>query len=324
MSIISIIVPVYKVEKYIGQCVESILSQTYTDFELILVDDGSPDRSGAICDAYAERDPRVRVIHKENGGVSSARNVGLDVAKGEYVTFVDSDDWLSPSFLADAAEACWTQGLGLFMSGFIRVWQDGRTESSCTPREIGSAKAFLREEDYTQLLEANYIASPWAKLFCRDLIGDTRFPSDMRFGEDLTFVFALLEKQPRCLAVSTAYYCYRATENSLTSLYDEAKLRDVLQTYRVLLRFAERHGFASDFLDFVKRRWLEDLGVLQSMILNSALPPRKQYALLTVLTKDRQLHRMVRQCEDRYMRRYGSRPILLLCYRYYQKIKRKE
>ena len=322
MPKISVIVPIYKAEAYLDRCVESILSQTYTDFELILVDDGSPDRSGAICDAYAEKDPRVRVIHKENGGVSSARNVGLEVAKGEYVTFVDSDDWLYPTFFADAAEACLTQGLDLFMSGFTRVWQDGRTESSCIPREIGSGKIFLREEDYTQLLEANYIASSCAKLFRRDLIGETRFPSDMRFGEDLSFGFALLEKQPRCLAVPTAYYCYRATQNSLTSLFDKAKLQDVLQTYRVLLRFAETRGFSSEFVDFVKKRWLEDLRCLQSMILNSTLSLRKQYVLLTVLTKDRQLHRTVRQCEDRYMRRYGSRPILLLCYRYYQKIKK--
>ena len=324
MPTISVIVPVYKVEAYLDYCVKSILAQTYTDFELILVDDGSPDRSGAICDEYAEKNPRVRVIHKENGGVSSARNTGLAVAFGEYVTFVDSDDWLSTTFLADAVEACVTQGLDLFMSGFTRVWQDGRTTSYCIPKEIESEKAFLREDDYTQLLKANYIASSCAKLFRRDLIGETRFSSNMRFGEDLTFVFALLEKQPRCLAVPTAYYCYRATENSLTSLYDEAKLQDVLQTYRVLLRFAERREFASGFPDFVKRRWLEDLRYLQSMILNSTLSLSKQHTLLTVLTKDRQLHRVVRQCEDRYMRRYGSRPLLLLCYRHYKKLKRKE
>ena len=91
---ISIIVPVYKVEPYIRQCVESVLGQTYSNFELILVDDGSPDSCGAICDEYAEKDSRVRVIHQENGGVSAARNAGLDIMKGEYVAFIDSDDFV--------------------------------------------------------------------------------------------------------------------------------------------------------------------------------------------------------------------------------------
>ena len=96
MPLLSVIVPVYKVEAYLDECVESILNQTYTDLELILVDDGSPDRSGEMCDAWAERDSRVRVIHKPNGGVCSARNAGLDAARGEYAAFVDSDDWLDP------------------------------------------------------------------------------------------------------------------------------------------------------------------------------------------------------------------------------------
>ena len=93
---ISVIVPVYKVEKYLPECIESVLAQTFTDFELILVDDGSPDNSGKICDDYATRDSRIRVFHKENGGVSSARNLGLDNARGEWIGFVDPDDWIEP------------------------------------------------------------------------------------------------------------------------------------------------------------------------------------------------------------------------------------
>ena len=96
---ISIIVPVYNTEKYLDQCIQSILSQTYTDFELLLIDDGSTDSSGVICDRYAEQDSRVRVFHKPNGGVSSARNIGLDNTKGEWITFLDSDDWIAPSML---------------------------------------------------------------------------------------------------------------------------------------------------------------------------------------------------------------------------------
>lgn len=93
---ISIIVPVYKAEPYLKKCIDSILNQTFKDFELILVDDGSPDRCGEICDEYALKDSRIKIIHKENGGQSSARNVGLDIAQGEYIGFVDSDDWIEP------------------------------------------------------------------------------------------------------------------------------------------------------------------------------------------------------------------------------------
>ena len=96
---ISIIVPIYKVEEYLPRCIESILNQTYQDFELILVDDGSPDLSGDICDVYAETDPRIKVIHQENSGISDARNEGLSRAKGEYISFIDSDDWVHPEFL---------------------------------------------------------------------------------------------------------------------------------------------------------------------------------------------------------------------------------
>ena len=94
--LISVIVPVYNVEKYLGKCVDSILAQTYENLEIILVEDGTKDNSGAICDAYAAKDSRIRVIHKENGGLSSARNAGMDIARGEYFGFVDSDDWIEP------------------------------------------------------------------------------------------------------------------------------------------------------------------------------------------------------------------------------------
>ena len=99
MELISIIVPVYKAEKHLSECIDSIISQTYENFELILIDDGSPDNSGKICDEYAEKDKRIRAIHKENGGVSSARNTGLDNASGEYITFIDSDDFVDKQYL---------------------------------------------------------------------------------------------------------------------------------------------------------------------------------------------------------------------------------
>ena len=115
--LLSIIVPVYKVESYLARCVDSILAQTVSDFELILVDDGSPDRCGAICDEYAARDPRVRVIHKENGGLSSARNAGIDIARGQWLGFVDSDDWITPDCYEKLLACAQRQNVKLVCAG---------------------------------------------------------------------------------------------------------------------------------------------------------------------------------------------------------------
>ena len=118
MPKISVIVPVYKAEKYIRRCVDSILAQTFTDFELLLVDDGSPDNSGAICDEYAARDSRVKVFHKENGGVSSARQMGLDNSLGEYVIHADPDDWVEPDMLQELYSEAQQSGADMVICDF--------------------------------------------------------------------------------------------------------------------------------------------------------------------------------------------------------------
>ena len=124
MPTVSVIVPVYNVEKYIHRCVDSILGQTFSDLELIRVDDGSPDNCPSICDEYAAKDNRVRVIHQENRGLSAARNAGLDVMAGEFVSFVDSDDWLEDSFLEVMLKHIWNEESDIAMCGVRKVWQE--------------------------------------------------------------------------------------------------------------------------------------------------------------------------------------------------------
>ena len=120
MKSVSIIVPIYNVERYLPRCIDSILSQSITDFELILVDDGSPDRCGIICDEYAIEDTRVRVIHQKNAKVAAARNSGLDIAKGEWIAFVDSDDWLHKDYLKILLSGA-LEGSDIVLSGFLRT-----------------------------------------------------------------------------------------------------------------------------------------------------------------------------------------------------------
>ena len=172
---ISIIIPVYNVEKYLHRCVDSILSQTFTDFELLLIDDGSNDKSGNICDEYTERDVRIRVFHKKNGGVSSARNLGLDKAKGEYVTFVDADDYLEPDTLVN----------DLFEGNFDVV-QFPRNNGSFMkqyPRDI----KYCDQRDFRKFIYKNFYFECWGRLYKRKIIGTNRFLKDVRIGEDLMF-----------------------------------------------------------------------------------------------------------------------------------------
>ena len=186
---ISVIVPVYNTEKYLHRCVDSILAQTYTDFELLLINDGSTDSSGTICDEYAMRDSRVRVFHKENGGVSTARNLGLDNAQCEHITFVDSDDWLETKALEYLIEFNDTD----LTIGTVQL------EKSKTIQTLHKESVILKGKSLRKHLSSNFdnciISGPWAKIFKKNIIEDNhlRFDKTLSFGEDNIFVKTYLQ-----------------------------------------------------------------------------------------------------------------------------------
>lgn len=179
---ISIIVPVYNTEKYLRRCIDSVLAQTYKDFELLLIDDGSTDTSGAICDEYAEKDGRIRVFHKENGGVSSARNLGLDNAKGEWITFVDSDDYIEENFLKsfegklDADLVVGNTVLITYQTG-KRMKHNG-IPSGCYKDVRSVLSSHLSE---------SILRVPWGKMYRAGLISDLRYNESIHIGEDSLF-----------------------------------------------------------------------------------------------------------------------------------------
>lgn len=207
---ISVIVPVYNAEKYLRRCIDSVLAQTYTDFELLLIDDGSKDKSGEICDEYAQKDTRVRVFHQENGGVSSARNLGLDNAKGEWVTFVDSDDEIEPEHLQ-----AYEMGLDAHLVvGNAVVKVEGKKDhilSSGIP--VGYHKEFkpLLSHSLTKLI----FQAPWGKLFNRKCLANLRYDTKLITGEDNHFIFRYLCQSdslrvlPCDLKESQTRYVYR-------------------------------------------------------------------------------------------------------------------
>lgn len=223
MAKVSVIVPVYNAEKYLNQCVDSILAQTITELECILVDDGSTDSSPAICDEYAARDSRVKVIHKPNGRASSARNAGIRAARGEYIAFVDSDDWISP----DMYERMLEPGADICLCDYVRFNQD--TECPFTQTNVAGGfynKEQMRKDIYPHLvmdgLEYPITISNWALLIRRSVICDNglRYREDIHISEDSPFGSEVLY-----CADSFAYlkgqqlYHYRLTEGSVSKSY---------------------------------------------------------------------------------------------------------
>ena len=212
---VSVIVPVYKAEAYLKRCVDSLLAQTFEDFEILLIDDGSPDRSGAICDDYARQDRRVRVIHKENGGVSSARQCGLDNACGEYVIHADPDDWTEPEMLeemyrkAKEEDADMVIALGIFID---------EEKKRCSRKILQTLPDASPQEIIVSILSRKLFVGLWNKLIRRSCYVDNmiKFPIGCDFGEDAYVLCRILLGNPKCVVLPNAYYHYSQCSSSLT------------------------------------------------------------------------------------------------------------
>lgn len=207
---ISVIVPVYKVEKYLNECIGSILGQTFADFELILVDDGSPDSCPALCDAAEAKDPRVRVIHKPNGGVSTARNAGLDAARGRWIAFVDSDDTVHPEYLARMHEAALRTGADMVLCGC----QDTDAAGMPLAKKEGLvfAETLTRQEVLSRCILSAYQVV-WNKLYRREIFATLRYPEGKAF-EDTWFLPKVYCAVEKAASVAEVLYYYRILPGS--------------------------------------------------------------------------------------------------------------
>lgn len=219
-TLISVIVPVYNVEAYLGRCMDSILAQTYQNLEVILVDDGTKDASDKICDDYAARDPRVKVIHKENGGLSSARNAGIDIARGDYLGFVDSDDWIEPEMYETM--------LSLAQKYEVKLVCAGRYDFSSRRNEKTVGLCPKKEEVITgmELLGRTFTwdgcdSAAWDKLYHRSLFETIRYPLG-QISEDVAMFYKLAELVDRAVMCDKPLYNYYHRPGSITT----AKLSD--------------------------------------------------------------------------------------------------
>ena len=231
MAQVSIIVPVYQVEKYLRQCIDSILAQTFTDFELILVDDGSKDQSGTICDEYAGIDGRVRVIHKENGGLSDARNAGLEQAAGEYFMFVDSDDYIAPTMIERLYNSIQSESADIAACNFCYVFdkKEKKDFSTDIKAEVlrGKEIFYYRKNDRSY----GFWTVAWNKLYKSETFRNVRF----RFGkyhEDEFWANDIYQLEIRVATIPECLYYYRQRDNSIMGKESIARNLDILEALR--------------------------------------------------------------------------------------------
>lgn len=230
-DLISIIIPVYKVEEYLEKCIESVLKQTYTNLQIILVDDGSPDNCGKICDEYAKKDPRIEVIHKVNGGLSDARNVGIAKAKGKYIGFVDSDDYIKEDMYE-------------ILINLIKEYD--ANVSICNLYDVIDGKEYIRNnengiQEYSRLeilkevlLDKNIQSYAWNKLYKKELFDEIKYPIGKKY-EDIGTTFYVFEKCNKIVVTSKPEYYYLKRSDSLVNNVTESTVLDytdiIIQRY---------------------------------------------------------------------------------------------
>lgn len=238
MELVSIIVPIYNVEPFLERCVQSILSQTYSEIEVILVDDGSPDRCPEICDEYQKKDPRVKVIHKPNGGLSDARNAGLQIAKGEMIAFVDSDDWISPYYVEIMRRTMLEENSDIVEC--LMVCSDGKQKlPDCLEKSMVesydtiTALKLLIED---QLLH-QYV---WNKLYKRTVIGDVCFPYG-KCNEDEFWTYQVFGNAKKVSTVSSVLYAYFQRPGSIMGQGYQLKRLDAIEAKCLRQKYIEQY-----------------------------------------------------------------------------------
>ena len=250
-ALISVIIPVYKVEKYVERCIQSVINQTYENLQIILVDDGSPDNCGKICDEYAKKDHRIEVIHKSNGGLSDARNKGLEIAKGEYIGFVDSDDYIE----ADMYEVLYNL-----------LKQYNADVSICNFYTVSQGKISIKNADngineYNRieilkeiLLDRNIQSYAWNKLYKKELFDEIKYPIGKKY-EDIGTTFFLLEKCNKVVVTGKSEYYYINRQDSIVNNVTETTITDYIELIMQRYDYIEENikELSSYNKDYLKR-----------------------------------------------------------------------
>lgn len=237
MPQISVIVPVYKVEKYLSRCVDSILAQTFTDYEIILIDDGSPDHCGEMVDEYARKDERIIALHQENQGLSAARNSGIDIAKGDYYTFVDSDDYIYPEYLSKLLNAVIRNDADISICGNIRFSEEPNQKIICNFEE----ERVVSGRDACKLMydvprkSANYVVA-WGKLYRKKMFLNHRYPVG-KMHEDQFVTYKLMYNAEKVVELGECLYGYYVNRNGIMNSLFKLKMYDGVVAFEETEKF---------------------------------------------------------------------------------------
>lgn len=250
--LVSIIVPIYKVEPYLRRCLDSIVNQTYTNLEIILVDDGSPDGCPQICDEYAARDKRIVVIHKDNGGLSDARNAGLDICKGEYISFIDSDDWISCEYVNYLLQNLIKNNADISIANSIKIWDNGKTEEEHWPSEVLEKDEALKRILFTPTLPLN---SSWGKLYKRFLFEKVRFPKGLIHEDELTS-YKYFYHANKISFIDNVLYFYFQRDDSIS--HEDKKYNRIFIVEKQYFFFKNKlNHFSNELLVYLCWLWIK-------------------------------------------------------------------
>ena len=255
-QLISIIVPIYNVEKYLKECIESIINQTYKNIEIILVDDGSPDNCGKICDEYSQRDKRIILIHKENGGLSDARNKGIDIAKGDYLTFIDSDDFVNIDYIEKLYNSIKLNNTKLAQCGISKVNENNEIIEKLNYDEnyIKTSHEILNELYGKHLIE-NVVV--WNKMYAKELFENIRFPVG-KIHEDEFTTYKIFYSVDRISLLSDCLYNYRQTNESIIGKKFNKKRLNLLEALEERMDFFKNRN-EIDLYEKTLKFYIEEL-----------------------------------------------------------------
>lgn len=287
----SILVPVYNVEKYLSICLDSVLSQSFSDYEIILIDDGSKDKSGSICDFYSDKYPSiVKTQHKENQGIISARRAGLKLAKGRYVCFLDSDDCLLPDALGVLARTIIETNADVILYRWKKIDNDGNEISEVVEQAFQEARYLSRNEVFEKMISTSALNSLWSKC-CRyelfDVDVDYSSYYKMQYGEDFIQTLPVLAKAERFYYLDRILYGYRMNASSITHNYQRNQyrtlnvLRPLLYNYLVQLKLDSKENVQLFFQKYLNILWENIValyrGIADKKIRKEAIEEIKQY-----------------------------------------------
>lgn len=215
-QLVSVIVPIYNVEQYLTHCIETILQQSYEKLEIILVDDGSLDNCGKVCDEFALKDSRIKVIHKQNGGLSDARNAGIDIATGDYITFIDSDDYVMPDMIETLMNILTEENTDIAQCDYIRSKNDSIGEQQYKLSQNDKSTVYFDDKMSAYLSNRKISTVAWGKIYKRFLFDEIRFPVG-RLHEDVFTTYKLIHNASSVAVTDYVGYVYRINENSITT-----------------------------------------------------------------------------------------------------------